>query len=241
MIKRLLKKIPFIRKYTDAKTNLVKQNFAFRIKIDYLESENSMLRRELKICMTKCDILSSKNIKLVVGSGGFHLNDWILTDIDTLNVSKYEDWDRYFKEGVVDAVFSEHVWEHLGLEETYKANLNIFRYLKPGGRLRIAVPDGLHPKTSYINYVKPGGNGPGADDHKILYTYKSLSENLSKAGFNVSLLEYWDENGSFISNEYDEIFGKVMRSSKHDKSNAGGTLEYTSLIVDAVKRQGLDN
>ncbi|WP_162426443.1 class I SAM-dependent methyltransferase [Pontibacter pudoricolor] len=235
MMKTLLKKIPLIKKFTDAKTELVKQNYLLRLKREQLENENSLLRKELKISKTKCQVLSSDSIKLVVGSGGIQIDGWILTDIDTLDVSNYEDWKRYFREGSVDTVFSEHVWEHLDVEQTDKANLNIYKYLKEGGRLRIAVPDGLHPKPSYIDYVKPGGNGPGADDHKILYTYKSMTESLTKAGFTVDLLEYWDEAGNFNFNSYDENYGKVMRSSKHDKSNVGGKLEYTSLIVDAIK------
>jgi predicted SAM-dependent methyltransferase len=235
MIKRFLKKIPFIKKYTDAKTNLVKHNYSLRLKIDYLESQNLLLKKELGIAKTKCEILSTDTIKLVVGSGGSFISNWILTDIDTLDVSRHEDWELYFKEGTVEVIFAEHVWEHLNTEQTDKANINTFKYLKTGGRLRIAVPDGLHPKTTYIDYVKPGGIGPGADDHKILYTYRSMSERLNKAGFTVKLLEYWDEKGNFFFNDYDESFGKVVRSSRHDKSNIGGKLEYTSLIVDAVK------
>lgn len=235
MIKSILKKIPLIKKYTDAKTELVKKNYALRLRRDHLETENTFLRRELNSYKTKCQVLSSDTIKLVVGSGGFAIKDWINTDIDTLDIAKQEDWAFYFKEESVDVVFAEHVWEHLNTEQTNKANTYIFKYLKPTGRLRIAVPDGLHPNQSYIEYVKPGGNGPGADDHKILYNYKSITESLSKAGFTVRLLEYWDENGSFNFNTYDEIFGKVVRSSRHDKSNIEDKLVYTSLIVDAFK------
>ncbi|QCR22181.1 hypothetical protein [Pontibacter sp. SGAir0037] len=237
MIKTLLKSIPLIKKYTDAKTELVKNNYALRLRIEYLEKENNILCKEANRYKTKCKIQSSDTLKLVVGSGGISIDDWILTDIDTLDITEYEDWEFYFKEGLVDVVFAEHVWEHLNIVQTDEANLNIFKFLKQFGRLRIAVPDGLHPNSSYIEYVKPGGNGPGADDHKILYTYHSITESLNKAGFTVELLEYWDERGNFNFNEYDEAFGKVKRSSKHDKSNIGGRLEYTSLIVDAIKEK----
>lgn len=64
---------------------------------------------------------------------------------------------------------------------------------------------------------------------------KYMTQSLNKAGFTVDLLEYWDEAGSFNFNSYNENYGEVMRSSKHDKSNVSGKLEYTSLIVDAVK------
>lgn len=44
-------------------------------------------------------------------------------------------------EGLVDALVAEHVWEHLSLQDAHRATRNCERHLRPGGRLRIAVPD----------------------------------------------------------------------------------------------------
>lgn len=44
-------------------------------------------------------------------------------------------------EGLVDAFVAEHVWEHLSLEDAHRATRNCQRHLRPGGRLRLAVPD----------------------------------------------------------------------------------------------------
>jgi predicted SAM-dependent methyltransferase len=101
--------------------------------------------------------------------------------------------------------------------------------------LRIAVPDGFHPDPDYIEYVRPGGTGAGADDHKVLYNYKLLSEQLRRAGFEVTLLEYWDENGDFHFRPWSSRDGYISRSRDHDERNQNGTLAYTSLIVDAIK------
>jgi len=59
----------------------------------------------------------------------------------------------------------------------------VLTYLKPGGVLRLAVPDGLNPSAEYIEHVRPGVRGPGASDHKILYTFKVMKERLERAGF----------------------------------------------------------
>ena len=59
----------------------------------------------------------------------------------------------------------------------------------------MAVPDGLFPDSEYIDFVKPGGVGPSAYDHKVLYSYRTLTKVFESAGFNVELLEYFDEKG----------------------------------------------
>lgn len=52
-------------------------------------------------------------------------------------------------EGLADAFLAEHVWEHLSLDDAHRATRNCQRYLRPGGRLRLAVPDpAWYPTTS---------------------------------------------------------------------------------------------
>jgi len=96
-------------------------------------------------------------------------------------------WKKYFKENSIDALLAEHVWEHLSKKEGIRAAKICFKYLKnKTGYIRVAVPDGLFPSKAYINHVKPKGNDSDAYDHKILYTYKSLSRIFEKVGFKVS-------------------------------------------------------
>jgi predicted SAM-dependent methyltransferase len=175
------------------------------------------------------------DIRIVVGSGGLSQSGWVPTDIDTLNITKKRDWEKLFQENSIHAILSEHVWEHLSVEEGILAIHNCFIYLKKGGYLRIAVPDGFHPDPNYINYVKLGGCGPGADDHKVLFNYNELSASLIQAGFKVDLLEYFDENGVFHAKDWDPSGGKIIRSLRFDKRNGDGRPNYTSLIIDALK------
>ena len=132
-------------------------------------------------------------------------------------------------------MLAEHVWEHLTLHEGLTAAKQCFEYLKPGGYLRVAVPDGFHPDQKYIEGVKVDGTGPGADDHKVLYTYKTLKELFSSAGFRVELLEYFDAEGEFHFVNWDTRSGTIRRSLRFDKRNANGELKYTSIILDAHK------
>jgi predicted SAM-dependent methyltransferase len=175
--------------------------------------------------------------KINVGSGGvLFSDDWFSCDIDLLDLTKEENWKRLFRHNKLDNIFAEHVWEHLNEADTKLANQNCYKYLKPGGTLRIAVPDGNHPDQGYIDWVKVNGNGAGADDHKILYTYKVMKARLEKAGFSVQALEYWCEKGNFNFKDWSNEGGKVIRSSRYDNRNTNGKLEYTSLIVDAIKK-----
>jgi len=174
-------------------------------------------------------------LKIVVGASGFYEKGWTPTDIEYLNMLNDNDWKNFFKEDSIDAILGEHVWEHLSEEDGLLAFKNCFKYLKHGGYLRIAIPDGFHPKEEYINHVKPGGTGIGADDHKILYNYQSLTNSLYRAGFRINLLEYFDENGRFHTVPWKAEDGFIKRSKDHDPRNATGELNYTSLIVDAIK------
>ncbi|MBC7485905.1 MAG: hypothetical protein H7282_04055 [Cytophagaceae bacterium] len=160
---------------------------------------------------------------------------WIPSEWHFLNLLNEQEWLTYFKEDSISNILAEHVWEHLTPEDGKVAVRTCYRFLKKGGRLRIAVPDGFHPDPTYIDYVKVGGSGAGADDHKILYTYKIMTDILEQAGYKVQLLEYFDESGIFHHNAWEAKAGYIHRSIKNDKRNADGKPNYTSLIVDAVK------
>jgi len=187
---------------------------------------------KLKYLYFKC---ANINIKLIIGAGGVAHRGWIATDINTLNIINVNGWGRLFPPLSVSAILAEHVFEHLSFDEASKAFENCFYYLKHSGYIRIAVPDGLNPSTEYIQRVMPGGVGPGAKDHKVLYDYNTLAKLLEAQGFEVILLEYYDEKGNFQYHEWDPEMGFISRSKRFDPRNQSGSFLYSSLIVDAVK------
>jgi len=172
-------------------------------------------------------------LRIVVGSGGLVEPGWTKTEKTYLDLLQPDNWERHFRPGQIDAILAEHVWEHLTVEEGTLAARTCMRYLRPGGYLRIAVPDGNHPDSRYIGQVKPGGLGPGAKDHKVLYDYKLLSRTISTAGLRVELLEYFDEDGRFVFNPWNANDGMIHRSYRYDERNRDGKRNYTSLIIDA--------
>lgn len=198
----------------------------------------NIIRRNLKRKKNdlKIKILSTwLPLKIIIGSGDIKYPGWIVTDIDNLNILNLKDWKRYFSENSIDAILAEHVWEHLTVGESNKAAGICYLFLKHGGHLRIAVPDGFHPDQAYIDQVKPLGIGPGSEDHKVLYNYQTLSQLFTSTGFKVELLEYWDEKGKFHFVPWEIKDGFIQRSKYHDLRNREGILKYTSLIIDAKK------
>ena len=173
----------------------------------------------------------------MLGAGGTVDAGWISTDIDTLDISSRRAWRRLFAPASIDALLAEHVWEHLDRETAHEAARLCFEFLRRGGYLRVAVPDGLHPDPAYREWVRPGGIGPGADDHKVLYDYRSLEKVFADCGFRVEMLEHFDEGGRFVSSHWDAERGMIHRSKRFDKRNTSGALNYTSIIVDAFKEQ----
>jgi predicted SAM-dependent methyltransferase len=177
----------------------------------------------------------SAKVRLIVGAGADRYQGWMATDKAQLDLRREADWSYQFDPNSVDAILAEHVWEHLDGEAAIEAAQHCFTHLKPGGYIRVAVPDGLHPDDDYIERVRPGGSGEGSDDHHVLYTYCTLKTVFESVGFKVILLEYFDERGAFRYQEWSPADGMIRRSARFDSRNVGGQPTYTSIILDARK------
>jgi predicted SAM-dependent methyltransferase len=195
----------------------------------------SYLNKKKKLFFEQALRKNPSPLKIVIGSSGVFENNWIPSEEFFLNLLQPSTWSVYFKPSTIDMLVAEHVWEHLTPEQGKVAAQTCYTFLKPGGHLRVAVPDGFHSSQEYIDYVKPGGSGYGSDDHKVLYNYKTFSEIFASAGFTIKLLEYFDENGTFHAHDWNSPDGHIRRSKRFDKRNSNGGLNYTSLIIDAVK------
>ena len=172
-------------------------------------------------------------VRLVVGAGATSYEGWLMTDLPVLDALNSANWCFVFPQGSIDRVLMEHVVEHW-TEDEFRLFLRVVRpFISEQGFIRIAIPDGFHPDPSYIDYVKPGGSGSGASDHKVLYNYASLSKLLSEEQWDYNLLEYFDEAGRFHCLPWEISDGFVRRSADYDPRNKEHPLSYTSLIIDA--------
>ncbi|AIQ66467.1 class I SAM-dependent methyltransferase [Paenibacillus graminis] len=177
-------------------------------------------------------------MKVVIGAGQTKYDDWLNTQEDELNLLSLESWINLSEPESIDAFLAEHVWEHLTYEEGITAAKHCYQFLKPGGYIRCAVPDKNFRNDWYQQMVQVGGPGPAdhpAASHKIVYDAKTFVSVFEMAGFEVTLLEYCDENGDFHYTYWNEMDGKVGRSFRFDTRNSIKELGMVSIIIDAKK------
>lgn len=96
-------------------------------------------------------------IKVIIGAYSQSYEGWIQTQENELNLLRLEDWEQSFKDRRIDAILSEHVWEHMTYEEGVQAAKICYKYLNTKSYIRCAVPDGYFANEEYQNLVKIGG------------------------------------------------------------------------------------
>lgn len=190
------------------------------------------LSRHRRIWNRRRLIRRANPLKIVLGAGPTEFDGWIQTDKDLLDVTRPQDWSTLFKPASIDHLLSEHMLEHLTEKEGRIALTEAYRYLKPRGLFRIAVPDGYRRDAAYVEEVSPPKDG-----HKMLYNVDTLTSLLQSVGFSTTPLEYFDAKEQFHAIPWDEESGLIQRSVRFDQQRAfqRGELFYTSVIVDARK------
>ncbi|WP_202797436.1 class I SAM-dependent methyltransferase [Chthoniobacter flavus] len=190
------------------------------------------LRKHLAFRAFRARCHQSTPLQVVIGAGSTEFSGWVSTDLESLDVTLPQSWKRLFRTDSIDRLLAEHIYEHLDEAECRKSFRECFRYLKPGGLLRIAVPDGHRRDSAYVAEVSPPKDG-----HKMLFTVESLRSLLEEAGFQVTPLEYFDASEQFHHSAWDPADGMIRRSLPFDTQEAFriGPLHYTSLIMDARK------
>ena len=101
-----------------------------------------------------------------------------------------------FSDGTVAEAYASHVFEHLGYQTELKTVLRgLKRVLRPGGLLRISVPDldllcrmFIHPDLTpqarfHLMRVIYGGQMDAYDFHKVGFTLEFLAHFLNESGF----------------------------------------------------------
>lgn len=104
----------------------------------------------------------------------------------------------YIEDNSCDEIRASHLLEHFGYENVYGVLVNWVSKLKPGGVLKIAVPDFRTLAKQYVEGVKAnysgyimGGHIDENDFHKAIFDKDSLSELLTSAGL-TDIIEWND-------------------------------------------------
>ena len=139
----------------------------------------------------------SSELRLHLGSGFLSKPGWI--DIDLAGARADLVWNLKhgipFEDGSVDAVFHEHLLEHLTLRNGFQLTRECHRTLKPGGVLRVGVPNAGACLRSYAGIDDPdwAQSRPTPmlavhalfyeHGHRAMYDERLLVAVLSAAGF----------------------------------------------------------
>jgi len=205
---------------------------AVRLLQNWLGSQS---RRSRATRLLRRQIESRDRIRLAIGSESHCSEDWIPAEIDQIDLVNPASWSSFFQKSSLDAILAEHVWEHLSEQDGKTAARNCFQFLRPGGYLRVAVPDGFHPSQQRRTLQRLGGSELGTGGCATLYNHYSFADAFLAVGFQVQLIEFFDQEGVFHSNHWDVSKGLVKRTLLFDERNIAQPFAYTSLVLDAVK------
>jgi predicted SAM-dependent methyltransferase len=174
---------------------------AGRIRRGYGRLSAPLLRREVDHCWPS----AADGYRMHLGCGDTHLDGWV--NVDNRRAPAVDvRWD--LRRGIplrgesVALYYSEHVIEHMSLAEGKALFKDCHRTLKPGGTIRIAMPDLAtavenyrtgnwrtipalaDPSMAFIDtsakYINVAFRGWG---HRFLYDYEELERSLRAVGF----------------------------------------------------------
>lgn len=128
-------------------------------------------------------------VRINVGAGKYGDPRYVPLDIKTGTDAR----KLPYADGSVDECYASHILEHFSFYETDAILAEFVRVLKPGGPLRIAVPDmtmlgrawgeadqsSSHLELAMVTY---GGHTDANDIHHNGFTEKSLRESMNRAG-----------------------------------------------------------
>jgi predicted SAM-dependent methyltransferase len=136
-------------------------------------------------------------LKLHLGCGKRHITDFLHVDVAAqAHVDRVADVRNldFIDDESADLIYACHVLEHFGRYEYESVLREWFRVLKPGGILRLSVPDfaacaalyyeeGLVDGLSGLIGLVSGGQKDEYDCHKMVFDQELLTQELLSVGF----------------------------------------------------------
>ena len=120
--------------------------------------------------------------------GYHHIDILEFPHVDTIGPVE---WLGHIRSDCAETIYACHVLEHFGRYEVFDVVSEWFRVLRPGGILRVAVPDFeaaaryhvAHGDIRDVLGLLMGGQTTAFDYHRVIFDQTSLGELLEDVGF----------------------------------------------------------
>lgn len=179
-----------------------------------------------------------KERKLHIGCGKVYLHGWVNVDIFTsVEADLYCEMTRLpFEKESFSTLYCSHVLEHAHRHMVIATLAHWRELLRPGGTLRLAVPDFAaccqrYAKTKNLPELMGllyGGQDYSKNSHTVIFDYAYLTECLVKAGFSITKISRWDWRNTEHA-DYDDFASAYL---PHLQKNTGLLM---SLNVEAKR------
>jgi len=188
------------------------------------------------------DVKARKPLYLNLGgSVNCHPNpgyeNYISVDINPPDMECAVKWDLRkaipLPDDSVDRVLSEDFLEHVTVEDIRSIICECFRVLKPGGFMRIGVPD--YNNTKDRPYLKKGKD-PRFPEHITLTNHDIMQKIISQTPFRrYRFYHYWDGD-EFVKEDIDYSVGIVKRTPDNDVRcrRIGSVRKLKGVIKDLI-------
>lgn len=134
---------------------------------------------------------------LNLGCGQHHHPDWINVDFSSTGpgVIAYDlQWGIPFSSNSFDVVYHSHLLEHFPRRRAFCLMQECFRVLKPGGIIRVVVPDLEQITRTYLEILEKAEQG----DPRALTRYDwiiiEMLDQMVRNRQGGEMLEYWKQN-----------------------------------------------
>ena len=172
---------------------------------------------------------SRGDVKVILGASHTQFPGWIPSDLPHFNIVDRSHWKFLFRSHCASNLLAEHVFEHLTVDQVKQALRHCHDWMKPGGCLRIAVPDANHANPEYLKMTLPP-----ADGHLSAWNYETFSNVLAECGFRAIPLEYYSHDKHLVKVPFDSVNGPVSRSLQQGYVHHE-IRDYSSLVIDAIR------
>jgi len=184
-------------------------------------------------------------MKLHLGCGKRHIPGYVNIDFyrteATDRILNIVQIDKSYKNETADVIYMSHVLEHFERTQGKELLVKLFNILKPGGIIRLAVPDwdaiiDRYNETKNLEEIITlvyGRHDIALEGHYTTWTFDSLKQDLMNTGFT----KVWKYPWQYTEHASIDDFGRAHLPHDPEAIKAGNFYNHKlmSLNIEAIK------